>query len=131
MKMYTFNFMLFQTKLNLFFYYSEISSLKLDADSARSNTFQQTADENRRRNRWRHHPVLAPNNALELYMVHKASPCGEADSTPAKCSPLTVSISQGSGSKQQAASGPGLHQHLPGPELKKFRTRLLFQSEIF
>ncbi|KAM6083664.1 uncharacterized protein LJ206_006196 isoform 2-T2 [Theristicus caerulescens] len=84
MKMYTFNFMLFQTKLNLFFYYSEISSLKLDADSARSNTFQQTADENRRRNRWRHHPVLAPNNALELYMVHKASPCGEADSTPAK-----------------------------------------------
>ena len=41
MKMYTFNFMLFQTKLNLFSYYSEISSLKLDADSARGNTFQQ------------------------------------------------------------------------------------------
>lgn len=41
MEMYTFNFMLFQMKLNLFFYCLEISSLKLDADSARGNTFQQ------------------------------------------------------------------------------------------
>jgi len=36
-----FNVMLFQMKRNLFFYCSEISSLKLDADSARGNTFQQ------------------------------------------------------------------------------------------
>ena len=46
---------------------------------------QQTVDENRRRNRWWHYPVSAQNTALELYTVQKASPCGEADSAPAKC----------------------------------------------
>lgn len=40
----TLNFMLFQTKLNLFSCYAEISSLKLAADSARGDTFQQVKD---------------------------------------------------------------------------------------
>lgn len=41
MRVYTFSFMMFQTKLYHFLYYSEMYSLKLDADSARGNTFQQ------------------------------------------------------------------------------------------
>ncbi|OPJ58905.1 hypothetical protein AV530_000641 [Patagioenas fasciata monilis] len=40
-------------------------------------------DENRR-SRWWHGPVLAADTALELCVVQKASPCGEADSAPAK-----------------------------------------------
>lgn len=42
-------------------------------------------DENRRRSRWWHRPVSAADTALELCVVQKASPCGEADSAPAKC----------------------------------------------
>lgn len=52
----------------------------------------QTVDKNRRRNRWWHHPASAPNTALELYMAQKASPCGEADSAPAKCKCLLCYI---------------------------------------